>query len=197
MKAIGWTLIAIAVVASALVGSAQAQIVYTQVNVSIPVGGSYSLDLNGDGVADFSLRSKLIQGYCQSGDEYVWSLSVEPANGNDVVTAADQIGTDYASALVYGVAVNNSQNFYAGGAVLAELTWGACGVATMGEWLNLPNRYLGLQFRAADGTIHYAWVKLSTIAYVDQNQHLQATTLLTGFAYQATAGAAILTGATH
>ena len=197
MKAIGWTLVAIVVMASALAQSAEAQIIYTQVNASIPLNQTYGLDLNGDGIVDFTLRSKLIQGYCQAGDEYVWSLSVVPASGNEVVTAADQIGSDYASALQYGVLVNNSQNFYSNGSVLAELTWGACGIAAMGQWLNSPTRYLGLQFRAADGTVHYAWAKLSTVAYVDQNEHLHTTTLLSGFAYQATAGEGILTGATQ
>jgi hypothetical protein len=196
MKASGWMLVAVILMASALVQRAEAQIVYTQVNVSIPVNSSYSLDLNGDGVVDFTLRSKLIQGYCQSGDEYVWSLSVDPAGGNDVVIAGDQAGSDYASALAYGVLVNNSQTFYPNESVLAELTWGSCGIATTGQWLNSPTRYLGLQFVAADGT-HYAWAKLSTVAYVDQDGHLHATTLLSGFAYQSTAGAGILTGATQ
>ncbi len=197
MKAIGWAVVTMLILAAALALPAKAEIVYTQVNVSIPVGGSYNLDLNGDGVTDFTLKSKLIQGYCQSGDEYVWSLSIVPASGNDVVTASEQIGPDYASALLYGVLVGDNQNLYPSGAILAELSWGSCGTGTMGQWLNLPTRYLGLQFRAPDGTTHYAWAKLSTVAYVDQHQHLQATTLLSGFAYQTSAGAGILTGATQ
>jgi len=164
MKASLLTLTAIVMLATALVLPASAQIVYTQVNVSIPVGGSYNLDLNGDGVTDFTLKSKLLQGYCQWGDEYVWSLMLTPAAGNDAVTAPDQAGSDYASALPYGALVNASQNFYPSASVMAELTWGACGIGTAGEWLNVPNRYLGLQFRAQDGTIHYAWAKLSTAA---------------------------------
>lgn len=197
MKPTLLTLAVIVTLAPALVLPTNAQIVYTQANVSIPVGGSYNLDLNGDGVADFTLKSKLLQGYCQWGDEYVWSLTLIPAGGNDVVTAKDQAGSDYASALQYGVPVNASQNFYPNASVMAELNWGACGIGMLGEWLNLPNRYLGLQFHASDGTIHYAWVKLSTAAYVDQNEHLHASTLLTGFAYQATPGEGITAGATQ
>ncbi len=197
MKANLLTLVAIVILASALVLPAQAQIVYTQVNVSIPVGGSYNLDLNGDGVTDFTLKSKLLQGYCQAGDEYVWSLTVIPSGGNDVVTAADQFGSGYASALTYGVAVNAGQNFYPSASVMADLNWGACGIGMLGEWLNLPNRYLGLQFRTPDGTTHYAWVKLTTAAYVDQDEHLHASTLLTGFAYQVSPGEGILAGATQ
>ncbi len=195
MKAIGWRLFTILILASGFVLPAEAQINYTQVNVSIPVGGSYSVDLDGDGVIDFTLRSKLIQGYCQSGDEYVWSLSVIPADGNEVETASNQAGADYASALLYGAVVNAGQNFFPDQTILGELYWGTCGIGTMGEWLNLPNRYLGLQFRASDGSIHYAWLKVSTVAYIDQNEHLQATTLLSGFAYQTNAGLGIAAGA--
>jgi len=197
MKPTLLTLIAIVILASSLVLPAHAQIVYTQVHVSIPAGDSYNLDLNGDGVANFTLKSKLLQGLCQWGDEYVWSLTVIPAGGNDVVTATDQAGSDYASALTYGALVNAGQNFYPSGSVMADLTWGACGIGTSGEWLNLPNRYLGLQFQAQGGTTHYAWAKLSTAAYVDQDEHLHASTLLTGFAYQATPGAGIAAGASQ
>ncbi len=197
MKANLLTLIAIVVLASALVLPAHAQIVYTQVNVSIPVGESYNLDLNGDGVTDFTLKSKLLQGYCQSGDEYVWSLTAIPSGSNDVVTATDQAGSEYASALQYGASVNASQSFYPNASVMADLNWGACGVGMFGEWLNLPNRYLGLQFQASDGTTHYGWAKLSTAAYVDQDGHLHASTVLTGFAYQASSGEGILAGATQ
>lgn len=197
MKPTLLTLVAIVILASSLVLPAHAQIVYTQVNVSIPVGDAYNLDLNGDGVTDFTLKSKLLQGLCQWGDEYVWSLTVIPSGGNYVVTASDQVGSGYASALTYGVAVNASQSFDPNASVMADLNWGACGIGMLGEWLNLPNRYLGLQFQASDGTIHYAWAKLSTAAYVDQDEHLHASTLLTGFAYQASPGVGIPAGATQ
>ena len=195
MKATLLSLVAIVVLASAFAVPGNAQIVYTQLSVSIPVGQAYNLDLNGDGVPDFTLKSKLLQGLCQWGDEYIWTLTVIPAGGNGVVAAAGQAGTDFVSALQYGVPVNASQNFYPSASIMAELNWGACGIGMMGEWMNLPNRYLGLQFRAADGTTHYAWAKVSTAAYVDQYEHLHASTLLTGVAYQATPGGGIPAGA--
>jgi len=197
MKSIGLTLITTLMLAAAPILPAHAQIVYTQVNVSIPVGESYNLDLNGDGITDFTLKSKLLQGLCQWGDEYVWSLTVIPVAGNHVVTATDQAGSDYASALLYGALVNAAQNFYPNASLMASLNWGACGVGMQGEWLNLPTRYLGLQFQDSDGNTHCAWAKVTTAAYVDQDEHLHASTLLTGYAYQATAGEGILAGATQ
>ena len=44
----------------------EAEVVYTPVNVSIGVGDSYNIDLNHDGVVDFTLRSHLLEDYCQS-----------------------------------------------------------------------------------------------------------------------------------
>lgn len=197
MKASLVTLVAILILAAAAALPVNAQILYTQVNVSVPVGGSYDLDLNGDGITDFTLKSKLLQGLCQWGDEYVWSLMVTPSAGNAVVTAVDEAGSDYASALQYGVLVGPSQNYYPNASVMADLNWGACGISSMGEWMNLPNRYLGLQFQASDGTAHYAWAKLSTASYVDQDGNLHASTLLTGYAYQAIPAAGIQAGATQ
>jgi len=182
--------------ASLLVLPANAQILYIQVNVSIPLDGSYDLDLNGDGVTDFTVKSKFLQGYCQGGDEDIWSLTVIPTAGNDVVITEDQIGSSYAAALLYGVPVDAGQNFYPGVSLAASLYWGSCGIGVLGEWLNLPNRYLGLRFRASDGTVHYAWAKLSAVAYLDQHGDLHTSTLLMGYAYQVSPGVGISAGAT-
>jgi hypothetical protein len=175
---------------------AAAEVVYTQVNVSIPVNGSYNIVLNPNGVADFTLSSRFLQGYCQSGDEFVWSLTVESSSGNAVVNLSAQIGSDYASALLNGVPISSSQSFNPSASVMAELYWGNCGIGALGQWLNLPDRYLGLEFQDAAGNTHYGWAKVSTVAYVDQNGHLQASTVLSGFAYQTVTGQGILTGQT-
>ena len=72
------TLVTAVIAIAALVVPATAEVVYTQVNVSIPVGGYYAIDLNHDGVADFSLRSPILQGLCQSGDQDSWNLTINP-----------------------------------------------------------------------------------------------------------------------
>lgn len=60
MKHLSWSTCA-AVIAVAIVTvfslPAVAEIVYTPVQVSIPANGYYSLDLNHDGITDFTLRS--------------------------------------------------------------------------------------------------------------------------------------------
>ena len=176
--------------------TAEAEIVYTPVNISIGVGDSYGIDLNHDGIPDFTLRSHLLEDYCRTGDGYIWTLSVNPANGNAVVVASGHIGSAYAAALQNGVTVNSGQSFYPSLSTMAQLSWGFCGTGTLGEWLNLPDRYLGVQFKGAANDTHYGWVKLSTVAYVDQWNVLHARTVLTGIAYETVAGQEILTGHT-
>jgi hypothetical protein len=177
-----------------LVGRAAAEVVYTKVNVSIPVGGAYNIDLDQDGITDFTLRSHLLEDYCQFGDGYAWTLIVIPANGGGVVTDAGSVTASDAAALQNGLAVNHGQRFYGGVAVMAGLDWGFCGTSVFGEWLNLPNRYLGLQFKDAANNAHYGWAKVSTTACIDQYGTLHASTVLSGFAYETTPNQGILTG---
>jgi hypothetical protein len=175
---------------------ATAEIVYTPVNVSIPVNGSYQIDLDGVGIADFTLQSKLLQEYCQNGDEFTWILGITSASGNAVVTDAGHIGVGVVAAMQRSAPVNPGASFSPSASLMAELYWGACGTGAAGEWLGLPDRYLGFQFKGSDNAVHYAWAKLSTVAYVDNNGHLHATTILSGFAYETVAGQGIYTGQT-
>jgi len=182
--------------AIALATPASAEIVYTQVRVSLSTNGAYQIDLDGDGVADFSITSKLMQAYCQAGDQYIWSLTVAPAARDGVAVDSSQAGNPLASALVIGVRVGSNPSFASTQSLMAEMFWGSCGTGSTGEWLNLPNRYLGLQFYAADHKLHYGWAKVSTVAYVDQHGNLQTSTAVSGFAYETIPGQSILTGQT-
>jgi hypothetical protein len=174
----------------------RAEVVYTPVNISIPPGSVYNIDLDHDGIADFTLRSTFLQDYCQTGDGYIWALNVLSGNGNAVVSEGGHAGPINASPLKNGVLVDASQSLDPAASLMAELYWGFCGTGAAGEWLNLPDRYLGLRFRGADGADHYGWAKVLTTAYIDPHGHLHATTVLSGYAYEAVAGQAIFTGQT-
>jgi hypothetical protein len=196
MKLSKLALLFVMALSTAFASHAAAEIVYTQVNTSLPINSYYNLDLNQDGIIDFTLRSSFREGLCQWGDQYSWALAVVPANDAWVVTSAGHIGPAYASALSAGVAVDNGQTYVGGFAVMADLYWGACGFGHDGPWLNAPDRYLGLQFRAADGRLHYGWAKVTTAAFVDQQGHLHAATMVFGFAYETIADQSIATGQT-
>lgn len=170
---------------------ATAEVVYTPANISIPVGGAYSFDLNYDGIADFTLRSHLLQSYCQFGDGYDWSLTIDPAAGNAVVAES---GSD-ASALLQGASIDSTQPFSPETARMTELDWGSCGRGSYGQWLNTSNRYLGLQLRLPGSVgVHYGWAKVAVVAYVDRYGHLQASTVLQAFAYETIVGREIFAG---
>ncbi len=193
MRLLRSSLVVLAVLLTALLLPVSAEIVYTSVNVSIPTDGQYNLDLNRDGIPDFTLRSHLLQDYCQLGDGYVWNLSITPASGNAVVAAN---GND-ASALLQEAPVDADQPFLFGRARLAELDWGTCGQGQYGQWLNLPHRYLGLEFRLRGGsTVYYGWAEVSEVAFVDHHGHLQTFAMLQAFAYETVPGRAILAGQT-
>src|SRR4051812_34172565 len=104
----------------ASVMTAEAEIVYTSVNMPVVIGDSYGMDLNHDGIIDFTLRSHLLEDYCQSGDGYTWNLSVRPGSGNAVMTEDGHLGSSYASALHIQMPVNSSGNFFTGVAVMAQ-----------------------------------------------------------------------------
>jgi len=190
------TLVTAVIAIAALVVPATAEVVYTQVNVSIPVGGYYAIDLNHDGVADFSLRSPILQGLCQSGDQDSWNLTINPGSGNSAAVMAGQPSSGLTAALPNNVAVNASEAYSTVTSVMAELQWGYCGTYALGQWLGLPIGYMGLQFRAPDGTVHYGWAKVSTAAYVDRYGVVHSMTIVWAYAYETVAGQAILTGQT-
>ena len=125
-----WTA-AVCLAASILAVPAAAEVVYTPVYVSIPVGGYYNIDVNSDGVTDFTLDSKLLQGWCQSGDQYEWTVSITPADGNAVVIAAGRAGSSFVSALLNGVPVNSAEGFYPGASIMAGLYWGSVAQAPL------------------------------------------------------------------
>ena len=193
MRHLNLSAVLLSILLIAMLVPAAAEVVYTPVNVSLPVDGSYYIDLNQDGVADFALRSSLLQDLCQNGDGYSWSLRLTPAPSAAAMIASP----GYAAALLQGARIDSAQNFSQDAAVMTELEWGSCGRGSYGQWLDLPNRYLGLEFRMPGSPlVHYGWAKVSVVGYVDQHGHLQTSTLLQGFAYETVAGRTILAGQT-
>jgi hypothetical protein len=180
----------------AIATPAGAEIVRTQVNVSLPTNGAFGIDADGDGTPDFTITSKLLQAYCLGSDSYVWTVTAAPSAGDAVMSDTRQASSAVAAALLTGLQIGASQSFVTSPALMAEMYWGRCGVGVAGEWLNLPNRYLGLKFRSSDHTLHYGWAKLSTAAYVDSSGNFHSNTMISEFAYETMPGHSILAGQT-
>ena len=171
----------------ALASPAEGEIVYTPAHVVIGNNGTYSLDLNNDGITDFTIRQTLT--YTSSGRGNVLTVEKVPA-GNGLVGTV--LGINYASALTRGSAISSHKNFIgsAGGEMAGYRTLAHAGGWLFGRWVDQTHRYLGLKF-VIDGQTHYGWARLNVRVH---GFSIQA--ILNGYAYETVPGKMIRTGRT-
>jgi hypothetical protein len=187
----------------AFVSPGSARIVYTLANVTVNGNGSIAIDLNHDGIIDFTLDAVAISEKCSpfpvGGLRYSASVVVKPHKGDSTVVFGDT-----AAALSEGTSIDSSLSFYDAESLMASgliesgpppcrpEDWFA------GFWCNgseslvhvrckAVDDYLGLQF-SKEGKIYYGW------AHVAISPMFVVT--LTGYAYEDTAGMPITAGQT-
>ena len=177
----------------ALTMPAEGRIIYTPAHHVIAHGGSFNLDLNHDGVTDFTLRDKY---FTRSMSTFISMLSAIPAAGNGVdgwTAVLRGLSTTqmqhYAFALKAGARIGGALYFV--GQKIASVSAGPGGYYYDGSWVNVKNRYLGLQFKIK-GTTHYGWARLNV-----QVQTRSVTGTLTGYAYETVANKSIVAGQTE
>jgi hypothetical protein len=116
----------------ALVQPSEAKIVYTSAIVKIGPNQHYNLDLNHDGLTDFTIEV--------TRDFRAWRLHASAAASNGVA------GRDkFASALYRGAQIGSGQPFTAPDALMLRCSFGSHSRCS-GLWLTATNRYLGLKF---------------------------------------------------
>jgi hypothetical protein len=177
----------------ALAPTSQAEIVFTPTNQLINVHTPLSLDVNNDGVTDFTLRE--IREICiettnarraPECSQFTFESLYARGNGSNVVA----IGGISALALPVRTIVGPEDKFGALGSLEFCTTQNGNFQAEGGPWLNVKNLYLGLQF-TIDGQIHYGWARLT----VSTNKTTCVTkALLTGYAYETEPNTPITTG---
>lgn len=174
---------AVAVIATILgwLHPAQAQIVYTQVNVQI-YRNTYNLDVNNDGVADFAIVSgdyKICD--CNSRCRHLEYLKEYPTiYGNGVVGSPP-------APLKLGHEIGPKQHFYGGYGFFSYDTVSCSGQRLhYGLWRG-KTAYLGFTFQI-NGETHYGWAELTDDGFEG---------VLTGYAYEATPGKALTAGQTQ
>ena len=176
--------------ALALVQPAEAKIVYTPAHVVLGARSNkqYYLDLNHDGVKDFTFA----HGYFFSTTTGFWgsmiNMSPYKSNGNSILGHNSN-----ASALRAGVKVGPAGQF----SQLGVMAWvggirGSENTSFQGAWANdgkgVKDRYLGLRF-AIKGKVHFGWARVTVSKF-----RFSAT--LTGYAYETVANKPIITGRT-
>jgi hypothetical protein len=167
----------------ALTQPTAARIVYTPVHHVVGKNGHYNIDLNHDKVADLTL----VNTYSCNTDFCVDALSALPAAGNGIEGMPGFLSIPYASALTRGAVIGPAQPFQ--GRLMAS---SESGQGTIGRWLNVNNRYLGLKFQIK-GKTHFGWARLSVHAL--GGAFVRAT--LTGYAYETVANKRIIAGRTN
>lgn len=172
----------------ALSHSAAAKIVYTPAHVYITPNHILSLDLNNDGISDFTFKDVLST--TSVGEFRADRLSIFPVGSNQIWGHKLPTGSRYASALPPGVVVGASGAFSAGTRSLAAGFDDVGSVYCEGKWWGARNRYLGLKF-STSGKTHFGWARLSVAC-----RGYKVGALLTGYAYETIANQSIVTGKT-
>jgi hypothetical protein len=172
----------------ALTPPAAAEIIFTPVNGQIAGGSKYALDLNHDGVVDFTLENDFHNSTTPFGDD----LNIVPAvKGNGVWQGPrERYNQRDAAALPAGVPVGSGKPFIFQNVNMAYASLTALTYVSGGPWKNVTNRFLGLRF-LIDGEVHYGWARL-TVLTDSHRETVKAT--LTGYAYETVANQPILTG---
>jgi hypothetical protein len=173
----------------ALAQPADAEVVYTEVHQIINHSQSYAIDLNHDGVTDFTIHNISVRctrtfSYCP-----VFQLNVTPATPMNGVQKGFR--TSYAAALLPGAEVGPSKPIKHGPAIMADQFRTHGSFYYFGSWQNVTNQYLGLEFKI-DGQMHYGWARLS----VQSNHKFRLVAAISGFAYETVPNKPIIAGDT-
>jgi len=178
----------------ALTQSAEAKIIYTPANISIPVnGGEVYLDLNNDGVNDFwftfvvSTEKRI--GLYQGADlplegNHATFLAVVPAQPSNRIWAVESKSRLCAAAVKKGRTVGPRRPFQPGYSGLPMAwAWGNSMSGGYGcPWIKATSGYLGLKFEI-QGKIHFGWARVKT-----------HPVYITGYAYETVANKPLVTG---
>jgi len=172
----------------ALAQPVEARIVYTPAHTKIFPNHTLSLDLNHDGVTDFSFRNVLTT--TTVGSFRSDRLSIFPQGSNQVWGHKTSRGLHYASALQAGVRVGPSGAFSAGSRSMAYGRDDVGSYYCVGKWNGVNKRYLGLKFAIGANT-HFGWARLNVTCNL-----YKVDAVLTGYAYETIANKPIITGKT-
>jgi hypothetical protein len=184
----------------ALAQPSQAEIVYTPANQTIATNTSFALDVNGDGIADFTISntSRFYTGRADrnggafptgGGSHRLHRLDVFPQPANRVIIDAAY----YASDLRAGRKVGPLDKWDPTRAWMEICSSGSGSLFDSGPWRDVKARYLGFSF-SINGQPHFGWARLNVGRL--NNNNCAITAVLTGYAYETIPGRPIEAGET-
>ena len=173
----------------ALAQPSEAKVVYTPANVVIQ--STYNLDVNNDGITDFTIQK--VSKFTNRCDGYTY-VDEGPSSGNGVVPYYD-INGEWPAALTQGTKIGSGPQFEGSLATMAFFSVNCPFVHSEGPWVDVVQHYLGLRFRV-NGQTHYGWARLSVLLHCGRGGCGSFVVTLTGYAYETIPGKSINAGQT-
>ena len=179
----------VAVACFALAQPAEAKVVYTPAKIVLQ--GSYNLDVNNDGITDFTIQNT--GKFTNRCVEYAY-VDEGPASGNGVVPYYD-INGEWPAALTQGARIGSGPQFEGSLATMAFFSVNCPFVYSEGPWVDVVQHYLGLRFQV-NGQTHYGWARLTVLLHCSRGGGCSLVATLTGYAYETIPGKSIIAGTT-
>lgn len=174
----------------AAANTANAQVVYTNVtpDSTITTGGSYDLDLDNDGTADFVL-GVTSGAYTYGSFTIPYNLGTISANtANAIDTSTTQFSAEHNTNDAINSSLNWADPSTTSYQVLGFAPGGAFAGYNYGNFVGATNKFIGLRFQI-DGLDHYGWVRIDMASD-------GSTITIKDYAYDATPGATSYCGQT-
>lgn len=173
--------------AVALAGSADAQIIYTDINPDVVVSDTvyYDLDMDGDAVVDFTFGT---EGYTTSYGPVNLSLLYVPVAANAVLGSLYSGNYPLPFAMNNGDSISSTNTSWNAGSVNGGLQYLSvlAPYGSYGNWQGQTDKYVGVRFNIGSNT-HYGWVRLSVSANAD-------TIIIKDYAYNSQPNVGLLAG---
>jgi len=171
---------------------AEARVIYTPANQPINSNATFKLDLNNDGIADFTFTNIYTSTIIipQTGSTSIVNAYLE-LGGAQASNQAIVNGKKFCAAIPAAKKVDGAGHFGTRASSVMEACHKEIGLSFEGPWDNVKNRYLGLKF-LINGKVHYGWARLDVSL---SRCAINAT--LTGYAYETIPNKPITTGQTH
>jgi hypothetical protein len=181
----------------ALVQPSEAEVVYTPTHVSFVHNTSTAIDINGDGITDFTVKIRT----APPGIGPTFSTRTSAAMLLYRAVKPGRIwGTNAAaSALPAGVTVGPKGKFNPNDSFMGAVSAINSGAPNYGgPWAppggSEQNRYVGVRF-VINGAVHFGWIRFSV--QIRPARKGSVTALMTGYAYETVPNKPIITGKTH
>lgn len=163
---------------------ATAEVVYTPAREVIQQNQQFAIDLNHDGVTDFTIQN--IRKYSTS---YKGARLQMLADASNAVVSSHN---SFVKPLPKGAVIGPDGPFRGGAELMAlQQKIDSEGTYSFGNWFQTSDRYVGFKVKIG-GETHYGWARLST----NWNSPFRLVAELSGYAYETEVGKPIVAGNT-